>query len=55
VAVSRCTAAFHAPVAEEAMHWEQSFTYTHSQFFDEAARDSHAYGWYGSFDKPEAM
>ncbi len=29
-------------------------TLTHEQFFDEAARDRHAYGWTGSLDKLEA-
>jgi uncharacterized protein YndB with AHSA1/START domain len=30
-------------------------TFTHSQFFDEAARDRHTFGWNGSFNKLEAM
>jgi uncharacterized protein YndB with AHSA1/START domain len=30
-------------------------TITHSQFFDEAARDGHAWGWNGAFDKLETM
>jgi hypothetical protein len=28
-------------------------TLIHEQFFDEAARDRHAYGWNGSLDKLE--
>jgi uncharacterized protein YndB with AHSA1/START domain len=28
-----------------------SLTLTHEQFFDEAARDRHEYGWTGSLDK----
>jgi len=28
-------------------------TLTHEQFFDEAARDRHAFGWTGSLDKLE--
>jgi uncharacterized protein YndB with AHSA1/START domain len=30
-----------------------SLTLTHEQFFDEAARDRHAFGWNGSLDKLE--
>ena len=30
-------------------------TLIHEQFFDEAARDRHAYGWGGSLDKLEAL
>jgi uncharacterized protein YndB with AHSA1/START domain len=30
-----------------------SLTLTHERFFDEAARDRHAYGWNGSLDKLE--
>ena len=30
-------------------------TFTHSQFFDEAARDGHRVGWTGSFEKLEAL
>lgn len=30
-------------------------TLLHEQFFDEAARDRHAYGWTGSLDKLEAL
>jgi uncharacterized protein YndB with AHSA1/START domain len=30
-------------------------TFTHAQFFDEAARDAHRIGWNGAFDKLEAM
>ncbi len=32
-----------------------SLTLTHEQFFDEAARDRHAYGWTGSLDKLERL
>ena len=28
-------------------------TFTHEQFFDEAARDRHEHGWTGSFGKLE--
>ena len=31
------------------------FTLHHSQFFDEAARDRHRWGWTGALDKLEAM
>jgi uncharacterized protein YndB with AHSA1/START domain len=30
-------------------------TFTHEQFFDEAARDSHHAGWSGAFDKLETF
>jgi uncharacterized protein YndB with AHSA1/START domain len=30
-------------------------TLTHEQFFDEAARDRHQYGWNGALDKMEKM
>jgi uncharacterized protein YndB with AHSA1/START domain len=32
-----------------------SLTLIHEQFFDEAARDRHAYGWSGSLDKLERL
>jgi uncharacterized protein YndB with AHSA1/START domain len=32
-----------------------SLTLIHEQFFDEAARDRHAYGWTGSLDKLERL
>jgi uncharacterized protein YndB with AHSA1/START domain len=32
-----------------------SLTLVHEQFFDAAARDRHAYGWTGSFDKLERL
>ena len=32
-----------------------SLTLVHEQFFDEAARDRHAYGWTGSLDKLERL
>ena len=30
-------------------------TFTHAQFFDEAARDDHRAGWSGSFEKLDAL
>jgi uncharacterized protein YndB with AHSA1/START domain len=30
-------------------------TFTHAQFFDEAARDGHYAGWNGAFDKLESL
>jgi uncharacterized protein YndB with AHSA1/START domain len=32
-----------------------SLTLTHEQFFDEAARDRHAFGWGGALDKLERL
>jgi hypothetical protein len=29
--------------------------FTHSQFFDEAARDGHDAGWKGAFEKMDAL
>jgi hypothetical protein len=30
-------------------------TFTHAQFFDEAARDGHQAGWSGAFEKLDSL